>query len=89
MSIEDIKEVSEKKDEILEQKKEVPEKKVKDHKISLINFKIKYNIPEMDYAGLREILKKPLALEVDVFSEKYLKKSLDKFNKMDAFLKED
>ena len=90
MSIEDIKEVPDNKEEISKQKKEVPEKKVRDQKISLLNFKIKNNISDIEYAGLRAIMeiKHPLN-DNEVFTEKVLKKSLDKFNKMSAFIKED
>ena len=90
MSIEDIKEVPDNKEEISKQKKEVPEKKVRDQKISLLNFKIKNNISDIEYAGLRAIMevKGPLN-DNEVFTEKVLKKSLDKFNKMSAFIKED
>ena len=90
MSEEEIKEVPDNKEEISKQKKEVPEKKVRDQKISLLNFKIKNNISDIEYAGLRAIMeiKHPLK-DDEVFTEKSLRKSLDKFNKMEAFIKED
>jgi len=56
----------------------------KEDKISLYNFKINNNIPEMEYVGLKIFLK--VKSEEEMFKVGELEKALNKFNKMPAFV---